>query len=82
MTQRDDQVEDWNAINAMWARRVKAHPMLEVEMRIHQEMLSRLDKELRGPEDGRPKFTDDLDAVMARRFKEIVEAGETRKGRR
>ena len=71
MSQRDDQVDDWNAINAMWARRCKEHPQLEAEMKIHQMMLARLDKELRSPET-RPTFAEDIEAVMSERYRQIV----------
>ncbi len=67
-----DELEEHEAVLRMWMRRVSAHPMLEVAITKFQLDLGRLDKELRGKNDGRPTFEQDIDRLIAERAVAIV----------
>lgn len=62
-----DQLEEHEALLRMWMRRVSAHPMLEVAITKFQFDLGRLDKELRGKNDGRSTFEQDIERLVEER---------------
>lgn len=62
-----DELEEHEAVLRMWMRRVSAHPMLEVAITKFQFDLGRLDKELRGKNDNRPTFDQDVDRLIEER---------------